>query len=86
MKKSAQIRAEMLHTVGITFADVVWSTENGDPLDKPADVEYLEDTAATNAFGRGTTGNKRPRKGVVTFAECVDPEELIQLTFAKLQP
>lgn len=69
----------------ITFADVVWSTENGDPLDKPADVEYLEDTAATNAFGRGTTGNKRPRKGVVTFAECVDPEELIQLTYAKLQ-
>ena len=69
----------------ITIADVEWSVANGDPMDKAAGIEYLEDVEATQQFGRGASGEKRPRKGVVTFEDCTDPAELIQLTYNKLQ-
>ena len=69
----------------ITIAGVEWSTGNGDPMDKAAGIEYLEDSAATQQFGRGNAGAKRPRKGVVVFEDCTDPAELIQLTYNKLQ-
>lgn len=69
----------------ITIADVEWSMANGDPMDKAVGIEYLEDTSATQQFGRGASGEKRPRKGVVTFNDCTDPAELIQLTYKKLQ-
>lgn len=75
--------AEGADTYGrkITFADVVWTKAGGDPADKPAGQKYVEDTAATAAFGR----NGRPRYGVVDFDDCENPEELLALTWAELQ-
>lgn len=66
----------------ITFADVVWSTQNGNPLNKPAGQEYLEDPNATAAYG---FPDGHPRIGFVVFQDCEDPNELIQLTYDKLQ-
>ena len=66
----------------ITFADVVWSTQSGNPLNKPAGQEYLEDPNATVAYG---FPDGHPRIGFVTFQDCEDPNELIQLTYDKLQ-
>lgn len=66
----------------ITFANVVWSTQSGNPLNKPAGQEYLEDPNATAAYG---FPDGHPRIGFVTFQDCEDPNELIQLTYDKLQ-
>lgn len=66
----------------ITFADVVWSTQNGNPLNKPKGQEYLEDPNATAAYG---FPDGHPRIGFVVFQDCEDPNELIQLTYNKLQ-
>lgn len=66
----------------ITFADVVWSTQSGNPLNKPAGQEYLEDSNATAAYG---FPDGHPRIGFVVFQDCEDPNELIQLTYNKLQ-
>ena len=66
----------------ITFADVVWSTQSGNPLNKPAGQEYLEDPNATAAYG---FPDGHPRIGFVTFQDCENPNELIQLTYDKLQ-
>lgn len=69
----------------ITIADIEWSVANGDPCDKAAGIEYLEDASATQQFGRSFGDNKRPRKGVIIFEDCTDPQELIELTWKKLQ-
>lgn len=66
----------------ITFADVVWSTQSGNPLNKPAGQEYLEDPNATAAYG---FPDGHPRIGFVVFQDCEDPNELIQLTYNKLK-
>lgn len=66
----------------ITFADVVWNKSNGDPLDKPKGIEYLEDPNATALYG---FPDGHPRIGFVVFQDCEDPNELIQLTYNKLQ-
>lgn len=66
----------------ITFGDVVWSTQNGNPLNKPKGQEYLEDPSATAAYG---FPDGHPRIGFVVFQDCEDPNELIQLTYDKLQ-
>lgn len=67
-----------------TFSDVEWSIANGDPMDKPLGQEYLEDAAATESFGRGPVGAKRPRQAVIVYEDCEDPEALLQLTYEKL--
>lgn len=67
-----------------TFSDVEWSIANGDPMDKPLGQEYLEDAAATESFGRGPVGAKRPRQAVIVYEDCEDPETLLQLTYEKL--
>ena len=65
----------------ISFADVEWSTENGDPANKPLGQEWVEDQAASAAFG--FAGRKRCQ--VINFDDCEDPEELLDLTWAALQ-
>ena len=65
----------------ISFADVEWSTANGDPANKPLGQEWVEDQAASAAFG--FAGRKRSQ--VINFDECEDPEELLDLTWAALQ-
>lgn len=65
----------------INFGDLVWSKANGDPCDKPAGQEWLEDVEATALYGR----NGRKRIGVVIFENCEDQEKLIRLTWEHLQ-
>ena len=64
----------------LTFTDIVW-TAPGDPANKPTDQEWVEDTAATTAYGR----NGRKRTGVFYAPEIEDAEELLTATWEYLQ-
>lgn len=66
----------------ITFADVVWKKSAGNPLDKPARQEYLEDPAATAIYG---FSDGAPRIGLVEFDAITDPALLLKATYDKLQ-
>lgn len=66
----------------ITFADIVWKKSAGNPLDKPAGQEYLEDPAATAAYG---FSDGKPRIGFVEFDKIDDKNLLIKATYDKLQ-
>lgn len=66
----------------ITFADVVWKKSAGNPLDKPAGQEYLEDPAATAVYG---FSDGKPRIGFVEFDKIDDKDLLIKATYDKLQ-
>lgn len=66
----------------ITFADVVWKKSAGNPLDKPAGQEYLEDPAATAIYG---FSDGAPRIGLVEFDAITDPALLLKATYDKLQ-
>lgn len=66
----------------ITFADVVWKKSAGNPLDKPADQEYLEDPSATAVYG---FSDGKPRIGFVEFDKINDKNLLIKATYDKLQ-
>lgn len=64
----------------LTFADVVWA-ETADHPAKPAGQKYLEDPAATAAYGR----NGRPRFGFYQNGDISDPEILLQKTWETLK-
>lgn len=64
----------------ITFADVVWGKTDAHPA-KPAGQTYLEDPAATAAFGR----NGRARFGYYQNTNIDDPATLLQKTWEALQ-
>lgn len=66
----------------VNFADVVWSTKNGNPVDKPAGQEYVEDPNATAAYG---FDDGKPRIGIEIFEDITDPGELLQATWSALQ-
>ena len=66
----------------ISFSDVVWSKANGDPADKPAGQEWIEDPEATALYG---VCGKNPRFSVIEFDEIEDPEELLIQTWNALQ-
>ena len=66
----------------INFADVVWSTKNGNPVDKPAGQEFVEDPDATAAYG---FDDGKPRIGIEIFEDITDPGELLQATWSALQ-
>ncbi len=66
----------------INFADVVWSKENGNPADKPAGQEYVEDVDATAKYG---FDDGKPRIGIEIFEDITDPAELLQATWSALQ-
>lgn len=65
----------------IGFKDVVWSKASGDPTDKPAGQEYVENPEATKIFGYD---DGTPRIGIVIFEDIEDPAELLQATWASL--
>lgn len=65
----------------INFKDVVWSKANGDPADKPAGQEYVENPEATKIFGYD---DGTPRTGIVVFEDIEDPVELLKATWASL--
>lgn len=64
----------------ITFADVVW-TKTADHPAKPKGQKYLEDPAATAAYGR----NGRARFGYYQNNDITDPEILLQKTWETLK-
>lgn len=66
----------------ISFADVVWSKANGNPADKPAGQEYVEDVGATAEYG---FDDGKPRIGIEIFEDITDPAELLQATWDALQ-
>lgn len=66
----------------INFADIVWSKANGNPVDKPAGQEYVEDPAATAVYG---FDDGKPRIGLEIFEDITDPNELLQATWKALQ-
>ena len=66
----------------INFADVVWSKKNGDPADKPAGQEYVEDVDATAKYG---FDDGKPRIGIEIFEDIADPAELLKATWSALQ-
>lgn len=66
----------------IDFADVVWSKANGDPVDKPAGQEYVEDPEATKVFGYD---DEKPRTGIIEFDDIEDPVELLKATWTSLK-
>ena len=65
----------------LTFAEVVWSKENGDPADKPAGQEWVGDPDALASFGR----DGRHRFGFAIFENCTDAQELLRLTWEQVQ-
>lgn len=66
----------------IMFTDVVWSKANGNPTDKPAGQEYVEDKDATALYG---FDDGKPRIGIVTFEDIDDVNKLISATWSALQ-
>lgn len=66
----------------INFADVVWSKKNGNPTDKPAGQEYVEDVDATAKYG---FDDGKPRIGIEIFEDITDPAELLKATWSALQ-
>lgn len=69
----------------ITFENVVWSTTQGKPVNKPAGQKYLELPLMTRQYGiKNTDGTMRPKIGFVDFSEEDNPETLIERTYKAL--
>lgn len=60
----------------VTFADVVWSRENGDPADKPAGQAYINDPDADSADVWEDAYNDKYEE---------DPAKLLESTWAELE-
>lgn len=60
----------------INFSDVVWSTANGDPVNKPIGQDYVEIPGATAIYGF--------RETVIDFSDIEDREDLLQATYLEL--
>src|SRR5690606_12654477 len=67
----------------ISFADVEWKVENGDPVDKPLGQEWVGDPEALAVWG--FQGGTVHRFDFVIFEDVEDPEELLRLTWEELQ-
>lgn len=68
----------------LTFADVVWSTTNGDPVDKPAGQIYVSlGAAAIDQYGQNVGGTLVDRCTAVTI-DTSDPATLLERTYAAL--
>ncbi len=66
----------------IMFTDVVWSKANGNPTDKPAGQDYVEDKEATKLYG---FDDGKPRIGIAVFEDIEDVTQLINATWSALQ-
>lgn len=66
----------------IMFTDVVWSKAKGNPADKPAGQEYVEDKEATRLYG---FDDGKPRIGIAVFEDIEDVNQLINATWSALQ-
>lgn len=74
------------HGRRLTFADVEWSTDDGDPVDKPEGQEWVGDPYALFTWGRTNhDGTRRHRFGIYKNEDQDDPEKLLEETWAALQ-
>lgn len=62
----------------VTIRDAVWSKAKGDPADKPAGQDYIEDLEAIEAYGHG-------REAVFQDKTIDDPMTLTEATWEELQ-
>lgn len=67
----------------ITFKDVVWRRNSGNPVNKPKGQEFVEipELTAKYGFANGT----KPRLKIIEFQDEEDPEKLLRLTYAWLE-
>ncbi len=65
----------------LTFSDVAWSSASGNPTDKPAGQEWVEDSKALAQWGR----SGRHRFGVFEDEDETDAKALLQKTWDELQ-
>lgn len=68
-------------TEALTFADVIWSTSDGDPAYKPSGQTYIEDPTAKALYGR----NGRNRFGYYQNSDIKDAETLLEKAWEVLQ-
>ncbi len=69
----------------ITFENVVWSTTQGKPVNKPKGQKHLELPLMTRQYGiKNADGSMRPKIGFVDFSEEENPEVLIERTYKAL--
>lgn len=62
----------------VTIRDAAWSKASGDPADKPAGQDYIEDLEAIEAYGHG-------REAVFQDKNITDPLQLLSATWDELQ-
>lgn len=69
----------------IEFTDVVWSVKKGDPIDKPADQNFVALDSAKEEYGLSQDGELKHRWGVFVNEEIEDKAELLKATWDELQ-
>lgn len=69
----------------IEFTDVVWSVEKGDPIDKPANQNFVALDSAKEEYGLSQNGELKHRWGVFVNEEIEDKSELLKATWEELQ-
>lgn len=67
----------------ITFKDVVWRKNSGNPVDKPKGQEFVEIPELTAKYG--FVNGTKPRLKIIEFQDEEDPEKLLRLTYAWLE-
>lgn len=67
----------------ITFKDVVWQKNFGNPVDKPKGQEFIEIPELTVKYG--FANGTKPRLKIIEFQDEEDPEKLLRLTYAWLE-
>ena len=67
----------------ITFKDVVWRKNSGNPVDKPKGQEFVEIPELTAKYG--FVNGTKPRLKIIEFQDEEDPENLLRLTYAWLE-
>lgn len=65
----------------ITFEDIEWKKENGDPVDKPLGQPYVELPEATAVYG---FPDGQPRIGIVEYDSTEEPDLLLQQAYEDL--
>lgn len=69
----------------IEFTDIVWSVEKGDPIDKPANQNFVALDSAKEKYGLSQNGELKHRWGVFVNEEIEDKTELLKATWEELQ-
>jgi phage minor structural protein len=70
----------------VTFTNVEWSVDNGDPVDKPAGQDWVGDPEALKRYGRiNSDGSLRHRFGYFEDSDEENAEELLRKTWEALQ-